>query len=142
MILYFECKKRLIHIYSSISYHTTDIVPVYQFNLISSLHRYGWQFLFETYLYHIVRGDIRHNFSPYFYLLYLTSSPEGGVPLCLRLLVFLPQALLLLVMSFKFYHQPGLCWFLTVFVFVAFNKVCTSQVRDRSLCHLKSSDGY
>ncbi|GFR85391.1 GPI mannosyltransferase 1 [Elysia marginata] len=88
---------------------------------------YGWQFLFETYLYHIVRGDIRHNFSPYFYLLYLTSSPEGGVPLCLRLLVFLPQAVLLLALAFRFYHRPELCWFLSVFVFVAFNKVCTSQ---------------
>lgn len=88
---------------------------------------YGWQFLFETYLYHIVRGDIRHNFSPYFYLLYLTSNPEFGVPLCLRLLVFLPQALLLLALAFKFYHHLELCWFLSVFVFVAFNKVCTSQ---------------
>ncbi|RUS90035.1 hypothetical protein EGW08_002222 [Elysia chlorotica] len=88
---------------------------------------YGWKFLFETYLYHIVRGDIRHNFSPYFYLLYLTSSPETGVPLCLRLLVFLPQAFLLLALAFKFYRHPGLCWFLSVFVFVAFNKVCTSQ---------------
>ncbi|GFN92329.1 GPI mannosyltransferase 1 [Plakobranchus ocellatus] len=88
---------------------------------------YGWQFLFETYLYHIVRGDIRHNFSPYFYLLYLMSANENGVPLCLRLLVFLPQAILLLVLAFKFYHRPPLCWFLSVFIFVAFNKVCTSQ---------------
>ncbi|KAH9507744.1 hypothetical protein Btru_053621 [Bulinus truncatus] len=88
---------------------------------------YGWMFLYETYFYHIVRGDIRHNFSPYFYLLYLTSDPASGVPLCLRLLVFFPQVVLLVTVACTFYHNQPLAWFLCTFIFVMANKVCTSQ---------------
>ncbi|CAG5133794.1 unnamed protein product, partial [Candidula unifasciata] len=89
--------------------------------------KYGWIFLYETYIYHVVRGDIRHNFSPYFYLLYLTSDTEMGVPLYLRLLVFLPQMVLVCAVGVRFYKDQPLCWFLCTFVFVMANKVCTSQ---------------
>jgi len=61
-------------------------------------------------------------------MLYLTAESE--LTSVLSILLFIPQFLLLLVFSVKFYKDPSLCWFLNTFVFVTFNKVCTSQVKD------------
>ena len=88
--------------------------------------RYGWIFLYETYLYHIVRKDIRHNFSPYFYMMYLTSVDEASF--LIKFLTFCPQLLLLVAIAIRFHGDLPLSCFLCTFTFVMFNKVCTSQV--------------
>jgi phosphatidylinositol glycan class M len=117
---------------------------------------YAFPFLHHTYLYHITRTDHRHNFSPYFYHLYLLSSSSLDVsgravdgslvstlmatllesPRTIGLLAFLPQVVLLVSFSFRYAlsgvpRDLALCLFLQTFTFVSFLKVCTSQVRPR-----------
>ena len=83
---------------------------------------YGEDFLQDAYLHHITRKDIRHNFSVYFYLLYLTVEYDDAG---LNLLTFLPQLNLLLVITAKFnrIHDVIFAMFCQTLIFVTFNKV-------------------
>lgn len=87
---------------------------------------YGEDFLQDAYLHHITRKDIRHNFSVYFYLLYLTVEYDDAG---LNLVTFLPQLILLLVITAKFnrIHDVIFAMFCQTLIFVTFNKVVTAQ---------------
>ncbi|KAH7126821.1 PIG-M-domain-containing protein [Dendryphion nanum] len=91
----------------------------------------GFPFLEHSYLYHLIRIDHRHNFSPYNTLLYLNSSPNANAPasLALERLAFLPQILLSTVMVPLASAKNDLpsTMLAQTFAFVTFNKVCTSQ---------------
>jgi hypothetical protein len=113
---------------------------------------YGWTFLYETYLYHLVRRDNRHNFSPYFYDLYLhydqtaagaagaaavaagakAAAGAGAAPMAGKgsaLVSFLPQFGTLLALGARYHRDLPMALFLQTIVFVAWNKVITVQVR-------------
>ena len=87
---------------------------------------YGMEFANEAYLHHITRRDTRHNFSVYFYMLYLTVEDDD---IGLNLITFMPQLVLLLGLSKKFSRISDIpfCVLCQTFVFVVYNKVCTSQ---------------
>ena len=94
--------------------------------------RYGFDFLEHTYLYHVTRRDVKHNFSVYFYMMYLVeNSPQAWL---LGLLAFVPQLVMVVSLGIRFYEDISFCCFVQTFAFVAFNKVCTSQVRYWSWC--------
>ena len=84
---------------------------------------YGYEFLYETYLYHFTRKDNRHNFSLYFYMLYLTFESSAKL---LGLAAFIPQWGLITYLSFV-KGQIYLKLLCQTIVFVIFNKVCTAQ---------------
>lgn len=95
---------------------------------------YGSPFLVHTYLYHVTRIDHRHNFSPYNIPLYLASASPDDVSRGLRVesVAFLPQLLLSCVLIPLIMAKKDLptTMLAQTWAFVAFNKVCTSQVRN------------
>ena len=86
---------------------------------------YGYEFLYEAYLYHFIRKDHRHNNSIYFYLIYqLFDAPNSTT---IAILTFLPQWLTLIVAGLFFYYDLWFCLLLQTWSFVIFNKVMTAQ---------------
>lgn len=88
--------------------------------------QYGHAFLYEAYIYHLVRKDTRHNFSLFFYMNYLNVDPIFVE----KLLTFLPQLILIVMVSVQYgRHRKtvAFCIFLLSFIMVTFNPVVTSQ---------------
>jgi phosphatidylinositol glycan class M len=107
--------------------------------------RWGQPFLEHTFLYHLSRKDHRHNFSAYFYPIYLTLFPPGPTDALARsspfvkdvhrlirnpLSSFVPQFSLVALAGWLLARTAGIemAVFVQTAIFVIFNKVCTSQV--------------
>jgi phosphatidylinositol glycan class M len=91
----------------------------------------GFRFVYEAYLYHFVRKDHRHNFSIFYYPIYLASSASEGSLLSkvLTFSGFVPQLGSLVFVGLRFGGQNFMfAIFLQTIIFVAFNKVITAQV--------------
>lgn len=103
-------------------------------------------FLQEAFLHHLTRKDPRHNFSVYFYHIYLTymkwpshvstaARPVQGVSAVSTMSAvsdpstsaFLPQMVLILALSVSLHKHLPFCWLTQTMAFVAFNKVSTAQ---------------
>lgn len=112
---------------------------------------YGTEYLNESFIYHLIRLDHRHNFSIYNISLYLHSAaarlPSSSFTLQFEKLAFIPQlglCLFIIPLSFKSEfsnsNQRNLLvykiMFIQTFVFIIFNKVCTSQYFIWFLCLL------
>lgn len=95
---------------------------------------YSTPFLTHTFLHHLTRIDHRHNFSPYNTLLHLSSASPRDTGLQFESLAFLPQLTLSAIFIPLALAKKDLAGTMLAqtFAFVAFNKVCTSQVREKS----------
>lgn len=95
--------------------------------------RYGYEFLYETYIYHLERKDTRHNFSLFFYMQYLTSTDAAsftGIPLLDKFLIGAPSLAIILFLTFSLgthFKTLPFCLFAQTFVMVSYNSVVTSQ---------------
>lgn len=94
---------------------------------ITSYYLYGFKFLYESFLYHLVRKDARHNFSVYFYMLYLSANQSQDI--VQKIFTFLPQLLLLLISSYYYSEKSKLpfAMFIQAIIAVIYNPVITSQ---------------
>ena len=91
---------------------------------------YRVPFLMNTFVHHLIRIDHRHNFSPYSTLLYLSAADHAAASrIRFESLAFLPQLILSVVIVPLYLARRNLAGTMMVqtFVFVTFNKVCTSQ---------------
>lgn len=89
---------------------------------------YGYEFLFETYLYHLFRKDTRHNFSVLFYYSYLTMD-QLSFDIVKAVTQFL-EFIILFVLSLTFgcdSENLPFGMFCQTVVLVAYNSVLTSQ---------------
>lgn len=76
---------------------TTATAAILSFrNFRAPSARYGDRYLEEGFFYHLTRKDIKHNFSLYFYPLYLASGTNWD-PRLVSLGPFVPQLLLVAV---------------------------------------------
>lgn len=94
---------------------------------ITGYYLYGFKFLYESFLYHLVRKDARHNFSIYFYMLYLSANQSQDI--IQKIVMFLPQLLLLLMSSYYYSEKSKLpfAMFIQAIIAVIYNPVITSQ---------------
>lgn len=90
---------------------------------------YSYNFLYEAYIYHLVRKDTRHNFSLYFYLQYLTAWVKN-IGIWQKVLMVLPQVVLILVFSVRYglnKFSLNFSVLIQTIVMVIYNAVLTSQ---------------
>jgi phosphatidylinositol glycan class M len=104
---------------------------------------YGNESLHEGLLYHLSRVDHRHNYSIFWYPIYLARARHDvGMKLVGRLLL-IPQLILLVYSSLGIAsHDLGLALFTQTFLFVALNKVITAQYFTWYLCLLPLCCGF
>lgn len=93
---------------------------------------YGQEFVHHALLYHLTRTDNRHNYSLYWYWIYLDYSAPHR--LLLGFVAFIPQVMMLLGSAFYLSRELALCVVAQTSLFVFFNKVFTGQYLTWYLC--------
>ncbi|CAK90164.1 unnamed protein product (macronuclear) [Paramecium tetraurelia] len=92
--------------------------------LLIFFHLIYEEFLYQTYLYHFTRIDNRHNFSTYFYQIYLSFE---SITRTQTTLTYLPKFLIVILAGLKYYRDLPFAMLIQTLGFVVFNKVQTAQ---------------
>jgi phosphatidylinositol glycan class M len=89
---------------------------------------YQAEFVRETYLYHLVRRDYRHNFAPPWLSVYLGADPTASWG----------TARLVLIAALSVYFKADLrgAWAAIIVCFIGYNPVCTVQYFDWAIAML------
>jgi len=87
---------------------------------------YGYEFIYEGYLYHLIRKDNRHNYSVYFYMIYQMFD-LGETSRLMAILTFVPQWSVIVAAGLLFHYDLFFAIVVQTWAFVAFNKVMTAQ---------------
>jgi GPI mannosyltransferase 1 subunit M len=94
---------------------------------------YGMEFINEALLYHVKRADHRHNFSHWFYGIYLDAHRDAfdagsAIETVHRVASsMLPMLLVVSFLGVTYAQDLPFALFIQTLAFVAFNKVCTAQ---------------
>lgn len=94
---------------------------------------YGDIYISESWIYHLTRQDHRHNFSVYFYNIYLTLSSPARISLSSmdsflqKTWTFVPQIVAMIILGTRYAHDLEFAFLILTFVFIMLNKVVTSQ---------------
>lgn len=102
---------------------------------------YEWPFIRETYLYHFMRRDSRHNFSLYFLMQYLENNSVADIVeknwklvmttiIFRKILLMAPQIMIIVIVSYylsRSRYTIPFCVFLITGILVTYNTVVTSQ---------------
>ena len=104
---------------------------------------YGKDALQEGLLYHLSRVDHRHNYSMFWYPIYLARARHVGRMTLVGRLLLLPQLILLVYSSLGVApYDLGLALFTQTYLFVTLNKVITAQYLTWYLCLLPLGHGF
>ena len=98
---------------------------------------YGMDFFRETFVHHMKRVDIRHNFSMSFYSAYLATEGNSifmAENFQSRYTCLIPHITVILVIGIKYASDLPFCLFMQTFAFVTLNSVCTAQYFVWYLC--------
>ena len=128
--IYHKIKSTIIMVFSNLFTKTALFFViissgVFFFFLALFYKLIGYKFLYEYLLYHLIRKDHRHNYSIFYYTIYLTYDNDFSK--YLSLITFLPQMILILSVTIFLYKDINLCLIILTMIFVHFNKVITAQ---------------
>lgn len=88
---------------------------------------YGFDFLYESYIYHSLRVDHRHNFSFNYLFEYLHYDKLPETKYIVRKLGFLAQWGLVSFVGTRFYYDLLSAIAIQTYIFVIYNRVVTAQ---------------